>query len=58
MYPSKAQINMSGTEFDKSLYVYVYEYVYVLASYMSGKNIKVVINRIETFCNATGVRDY
>lgn len=45
---SRAQINMSGTEFDKSLYAFV------LAASQSKKKIRIVIDDTQTSCVASG----
>lgn len=45
----RGQINMDGTEFNKS------QYAYALAAYAQGKTIRYVVDDEQTICIVTGI---
>jgi hypothetical protein len=49
---SRAQINMSGTEFDKALYAYA------LSAKAKGKKLKYVVDSDHTTCVVSGLSEF
>ena len=47
----RAQINMTGTEFDKALYAYA------LSAFAKGKKLEYVVDSDQTICVISGLRE-